>query len=147
MYTEKHHYLAHSPEVAKLFASAASKVVENEPFYRALNQVLNSMVALRGKSVINAEGNGTGANPKVTLNFPVVVCSSFEQIYAVDFYNEAEPTRVEKNFQLEVQYAYLDKQQRQRDDYFLVDFVEYEKIGEFLRTIEEDEKACAMFAA
>jgi hypothetical protein len=147
VYTEKHHYLSQSPKVAKLFASSASKTVENEPFYKALNQVLNSMVALRGKSVINPKVDGPpGSSPKVTLNFPIVICSSFGQIYAVDFYNEEPPALVENNFQLEVQYAYVDRHQHQQDDYFLVDLVKYDQIDEFLRAIDEDERVCAQFA-
>ncbi|HEX20472.1 MAG TPA: hypothetical protein ENG78_06610, partial [Acidiferrobacteraceae bacterium] len=51
MYTDKHHYLSQSPRVAKLFTSSPGKAAENEPFYKALNQVLNGMVSLRGRAI------------------------------------------------------------------------------------------------
>jgi hypothetical protein len=50
-YTRKHHYLSQSEKVAKLFATSASKASENEPFYKALNQVLNAMVSMSGQPI------------------------------------------------------------------------------------------------
>jgi hypothetical protein len=46
--TEKHHYLAQSQRVAKLFATSG-KAQETEPFYKALNQSLNATVSMRGQ--------------------------------------------------------------------------------------------------
>lgn len=147
MYTKKHHYLAQSSKVAKLFATNASKAPENEPFYKALNQALNAMVSMRGQPVSVPALKKSRRTPRVVIEFPVVVCSSFDQIYAVDFYAESQPESIKDNFQLEVRYAYIDRHNNQRDDYFLLDFVEFSQLGKFAEAIDEDAKVAAFFAS
>jgi hypothetical protein len=124
-YTKKHHYLSQNTKVAKLFASSASKASENEPFYKALNQALNAMVSMKRQSVSVPVLKETGRSAKVVLEFPVVVCSSFDQMYSVDFDAESQPESIKDIFQLEVRYAYIDSKSTQRNDYFLLDFVEF----------------------
>jgi hypothetical protein len=136
-YTNKHHYLAQSPKVAKLFATEG-KTPENDPFYKALNQVLNAMVSMRGQLVSVPELKKLQRSPKSVIEFPVVICNSFEHIYSVDFYTESHPVLIKDNFQLEVRYAYFDRQNKHRDDYFLVDFVEYSQLGKFTEVIDKD---------
>jgi len=147
MYTERHHYLSKSRRVAKLFASANGRVQENEPFYKALNQALNGMVSLSGQPVsipLVKEGRRAAS---MVLEFPVVVCNSFSNVYAVDFDRDSSPEQVSENFQLEVQYAYVDRHQNARDDYFLLDFVEFERLGEFMEAINSDAEAAAYLAS
>lgn len=146
-YTERHHYLSKSRRVAKLFASSNSKAMENEPFYKALNQVLNGMVSLSGQPVSVPELKERRRSAKMILEFPVVVCSSFSSVYAVDFDRDSSPEQIADNFQLEVQYAYLDRNQNSRDDYFLLDFVEFERLSEFMEAINRDAQAAAYLAS
>lgn len=146
MYTERHHYLAKSPNVAKLFASNNTRTSENEPFFKALNQALNATVAMRGKSPAHPAIAGRRGGTLVMLEFPVVVCSAFDQLYAVDFLAESDPTPIRENFQLEVQYAYLDRGGNQHDDYFLLDFVEFSQLGTFESAVGEGAKAAAYLA-
>lgn len=147
-YTDKHHYLTHSPRVAKLFASAGSRTGENEPFYKALNQALNGMVSLRGQALSLPEiKRSRQSYPSVILEFPVVVCNSFSSIYSANFDNDSEPTPLTENFQLEVQYAYADRQQNQRDEYFLLDFIEFDQMAQFMELIEEDATSAAYLAS
>ena len=141
VFTEKHHYLSESPRVAKVFASSTSRTAENDPFYKALNQVLNAMVSLRGRPLAIAAVQESRRPISGPLEFPVVVCSSFASIYAADFYNDDNPKLVSDNFQLEVQYAYVDRCQKQRDDYFLLDFVEFERLDKFIEAIDKDAQA------
>jgi hypothetical protein len=108
-YTKKHHYLAQGSKVAKLFATSASKAPENEPFYKALNQSLNAMVSMRGQPISVPALKKSQRSPRAVIEFPVVVCSSFDQIYSVDFYAESQPESIKDNFQLEVRYAYIDR--------------------------------------
>jgi hypothetical protein len=136
-YTNKHHYLAQSPKVAKLFATEG-KSPENEPYYKALNQVLNAMVSMRGQQVSVPALKKLKRSPESVIEFPVVVCSSFEQMYSVDFYTESQAELIEDNFQLEVRYAYLDRRSKQQDDYFLIDFIEYGQLQKFAEAIDED---------
>lgn len=137
-YTEKHHYLAKSPRVAKLFATSGGRSQEAEPFYKALNQSLNATVAMRGMplSVPGLKGRSHGVLK--TLEFPVVVCSSFDNLFAVDFDAETEPQPITQIFQLEVRYAYIDRNGRMRDEYFLLDFVEFKQLDQFAEWINED---------
>jgi hypothetical protein len=146
-YTEKHHYLSQSPQVAKLFCSSTTKAAENEPFYKALNQVLNAMVSMRSQPISLKSVRKSPHSPKGIMDLPVVICSSFEKLYSVGFYSEPEPKQIEKNFQLEVRYAYMDRQAQHRDDYFLLDFVAFEKLEEFMKGIDEGASAAAFLAS
>lgn len=145
-YTKKHHYLAQSPRVAKLFATNVARGTDNDPYYKALNQVLNAMVSMRGGKVTVPALKKRGNRPMAVLEFPVVVCSSFQQVYGVDFYADSEPKTVPDNFQLEIQYAYLDRSGAQRNEHLLLDFVEFDGLKAFVTAIEEDAKAAAFFA-
>lgn len=144
-YTEKHHYLSQSPKVAKLFSSSISKTAENEPFYKALNQALNAMVSMNGQPVSIPSLKKRGRNPKALFEYPIVVCSSFDKIYSVDFHSDTEPEPVQDNFQLEVRYAYIDRREKQRDDFFLLDFVAFDKLAEFATAINNDVDAAQIF--
>lgn len=146
-YTSKHHYLAQSSKVAKLFATSASKALQNEPFYKALNQTLNAMVSMIGRPVTVPALKKSRRSPRAVIEFPVVVCSSFDQIYSVDFYKESKPESIKDNFQLEVRYAYIDRNNNQRDDYFLLDFVEFSQLEKFAEAIDEDARAAAFLAS
>ena len=147
MYRLKHHYLAKCQSVAKLFASSNSRAQENEPFFKALNQALNATVAMRTKSPVHPSLKGRRWGTVVTLDFPVVVCSSFAQLYAVDFLADSEPVSIQDNFQLEVQYAYLDRAASQRDDYFLLDFVEFAQLASYEADLDADAKSAAFLAS
>lgn len=142
--TKKHHYMEGAP-VAKVFASSKSKQSENEPFYRALNQVLNAMVSMRGRPPhIPQPDQAPRSGCKVhVLEFPVVVCSSFESLYATDFYDEAAARPMSGAFQLEVSYAYTDKKGNGREECFLIDFVDFGNIRGFVALLEEDAKGAA----
>jgi hypothetical protein len=145
-YTSKHHYLSGSTRVAKLFASSNARGQESEPFYKALNQALNGLVAMRTQTPqLTLERQGRGST--VVLNFPVVICSSFSQLYAADFGGAHETTQIADNFQLEVQYAFADAAGQSREDLFLLDFVEYDKLPQFIASITEDANVAAFFAA
>lgn len=50
-YTNEHHYLSTCDTVAKVFATA-EKSQEQEPFYKALNQVLNAYVSMQSRPPI-----------------------------------------------------------------------------------------------
>jgi len=145
-YTKKHHYLAQNSKVAKLFATSTSKAPENDPFYKALNQVLSAMVSMRGLPVSLPELKKSQMGLRAVMQFPVVVCNSLDKIYSVDFYTESEPEPIKENFQLEVRYAYIDRQGKQRNEYFLLDFVEFSQLEKFAELIDEDARAAAILA-
>jgi hypothetical protein len=144
-YTQEHHYLSSSLKVAKLFATGG-KAQETDPFYRALNQSLNALVSMRGQP-ISASLTSKSSSPMAVLNFPVVVCSSFEQIFAVDFYSESDPVPVTDNFQLEVRYAYIGQGGSRHSENFLLDFVEFSQLNKFAAALNQDGKAAAYLAS
>jgi len=131
-YTNDHHYLKNSSTVAKLFSTVKKerndgrlRAQENDPFYVALNQVLNAMTSMRSHPITEHVKRARQGSPQKTLSFPIVVCSSFKDLYAVDFYQDSSPRVLKENFQLEVRYAYVDKHQKHQNDYFLIDIVEF----------------------
>jgi hypothetical protein len=46
--------------------------------------------------------------------------------------------QIRDNFQLEVRYAYRDRENNQRNDYFLLDFVEFSQLKKFAEAIDKD---------
>lgn len=143
IYTDKHHYLSETSRVAKLFSSSNARGQEGEPFYKALNQSLNGLISLREQSSPSAENERCLA----VLDFPIVVCSSFENLYSADLDGQHEPAAIRENFQLEVQYAYVAPAGIARDEMFLLDFVEYEKLGPFIAGIKKDAELAGFFAS
>jgi len=145
-YTKEHHYLSTCARVAKVFASETNRGQDFEPFYKALNQVLNAQVSMAGQSPSSPELKRRRGGSQIVINYPIVVCSSFEKLYSTDFYDEIGPVQISDNFQLEVQYAYVDKAGNQRDDHFLVDFVEFSRLPEFALLIARDAEVAAYLA-
>ncbi len=133
----EHHYLKEIP-VAKLSASNVDKTQENEIIYKALNQSLNAMVYYKNTSSIIPE-NKRGIILR-TVNYPIILCSSFDKFYRVGI-GEKEYLKIDQNFQLEVNYAYLDKEKNSQTEYFLIDIVDIDKLELFLKDdIETDIK-------
>lgn len=144
-YTEKHHYFS-GDRVAKLFASSNSKGQEAEPFYKALNQSLNALISLRKQLPRAFSADRQPGGFQVTLDFPVIVCNSFAQLYCADFAGQREAEVIKDNFQLEVQYAYIDSGGNSRDELFLIDVVEYDKLAQFVASLAEDANLAGFFA-
>jgi hypothetical protein len=121
-YTEKHHYLTDS-KVAKLFTPNANK---DDVFYKALNQVLSAMIFHSG------EGLGS-IFPSIspTLNYPLILCNTFRHLYRVDA-EQTTYSKVDQDFQLEVNYAYLTKNRESRSQYFLIDVINFNMFDNFL---------------
>jgi hypothetical protein len=138
LYTQKHHYLGGVDRVAKLFADERKKSSENEMFYKALNQSLNAMVYYRNKESIIKLPNGRINQILLTVNFPIIVCNSFENLYRVEIDSEPDPVNISENFQLEVNYAYLGSNGNNVNEYFLIDILDFNIFNSFLKSIEDD---------
>jgi hypothetical protein len=134
MYTEEHHYISTCDSVAKVFATE-SKSQEQEPFYKALNQVLNAYVSMQSRPATSPNLRESNHGSRIYLNFPVVICSDFSRLFRTDFFQITEPSAIAENFQLEVQYAYTDVAGNPRDDYFLIDFVGFDQLDAFCQKI------------
>lgn len=147
-YTQKHHYLSQSKDVAKLFASGnSSRVNENDPIFKALNQVLNGFVALRRRPPFHPDVQVKGSRKIVAIEFPVIVFSSFSKLYSTEFLTETEPKPISENFQLEVRYAFEGKEGHQVSEYFLLDIIDFEQLDLFEKAIDEDANAAAYLSS
>ena len=145
IFTNHHHYLASEcRKVAKLFSSESRQNTENEVIYKALNQSLNAMVYLRGQEVsqesIWQTQNRFGILPP-TIEMPVILCNSFADFHRVDMEDLGDPKPIDANFQLEVNYAYIDQNKSHKTEYFLIDIVAFDKLDDFLDVLEDDKKA------
>lgn len=147
LYVRRHHYLSRKPDrVAKLFASTKDKQIENDPIYKALNQVLNGTVSLGPRPYLSPELVDSRGQIYV-MSLPVVLCHSFAQFYSVDFLSSTStPTPIVNNFLFDVSYAYMDQEGKQRNRQFAVDFVSFEKLEVFAKELEEDAKAAVQLA-
>jgi hypothetical protein len=141
MFTQQHHYLSSDHKVAKLFASKNKPNVENEVIYKALNQSLNAMVYLRHKASIIPDIPNRKNDILATVELPVILCNSFEKFHRVEMEDSSSPEVIKDNFLLEVNYAYVDQNKNNRNDYFLIDVVSFEKFDDFLNQIESDKDA------
>ena len=74
----------------------------------------------------------------MSLTFPVAVCSSFRNVFAVDFLGKLQPSPQDQNFQLEVRYAHGESSNSPRNEYFLVDFATYDNLAQFTEAISGD---------
>ncbi|MDH5650354.1 MAG: hypothetical protein OEZ39_00630 [Gammaproteobacteria bacterium] len=138
IYKDKHHYLSSSNRVAKLFASESKRAAENEIIYKALNQSLNAMVYNRWDHTILPTKKGKPHRNITSIEYPVIVCNSFNDFYSVDIDSDREPEVINDNFLLEVNYAYIDTNKSHRNRYFLIDIVSFNKLTSFLKVIESD---------
>lgn len=140
-YYSVHHYLADEHQtVAKLFSSKSGRTQENDPFYKALNQVINGMVSMRSRRISiptknypDCDGEGMSR-----FQYPLVVCNSFDKIFRVDFDSLDKPSKQEDGFLFEIQYAYIDQGRRMRNEHFLVDFIEYEGLDVFSNVLKKE---------
>lgn len=140
-YNKRHHYLEEGSEkVAKLFADGGRRSGDNELFYKALNQSLNATVYYRDRgSIIDYEpGSNTEPNIIGTLNFPIIVCNGFEKLYRVDIGEDLDPSEISDNFQLEINYAYINSAGNSCNEYFLIDILQYEQLTAFCEKLKKD---------
>jgi hypothetical protein len=137
-YRKDHHYLKDQERVAKLFAGSNNRNLENEVIYKALNQSLNAMVYHRYSESIIPESTAAHSNILQTLEYPLIVCNNFEKFLRTDVDTDDDPIPIENNFQLEVNYAYMDTEKDHRKEFFLIDIVDFNKLDDFLRVIDDD---------
>lgn len=134
---EKHHYFADVP-VAKLFASDKSRSEDNEVINKAINQNLNATVYYRGNPVKLITINSHYVEKILKrISYPLIVVNSFENFHSTAMDGDGETVSITEPFQLEVNYAYIDKERNSHNEYFLIDVVSLDKLTEFLSTIEK----------
>lgn len=138
VYKDDYHYLKDKGKVAKLFAGENNRNIENEVIYKALNQSLNAMVYHRHSESIIPKQSNRQQDILHTIEFPLIVCNSFEKFIRTEIDASEEPKPITNNFQLEVNYAYLNSDKKTVSEFFLIDVVDYNKLDQYLNVIEED---------
>ena len=96
------------------------------------------MVYYRNKGSIIKLPNGRNVSILKTVNYPVIVCNSFENLYRVEIDTDADPLNITENFQLEVNYAYMTSSGSNKNEYFLIDILAFDLFDSFLGEIEVD---------
>ena len=76
-----------------------------------------------------------------TVNYPVIVCNSFDNLYRVEIDSDADPLSISDNFLLEVNYAYITSKGNNINEYFLIDIVNFDLFDNFLKKIVTDAEA------
>jgi hypothetical protein len=137
-FTDRHHYLSHGGEVAKVYTSSGERTAENDPLFKAINQSLNATVAMRGKPTSLPHLKRSRVGAAALLQMPVVVCSSFSGFYRANFFGEPEAAPLAEAFQLDIQYAYGGANTGLTEEHFLLDFVPYDGLSEFQAMIDSD---------
>lgn len=137
----EHHHMRGVTSVAKLFASEGKRNEDNDPIFRALNQVLNGYVHNKGGELLIPARNTEGVT---LLEYPVIVFSDFSLFYRTDVKQSREPVLIDDNFLLELNYAFVDKQKNGRRDYFLVDMVAFDGLNTFLQSLDHEIKHVQM---
>jgi hypothetical protein len=141
-YTKKHHYLSTNTKVAKLFAGETKRNFENEVIYKALNQSLNAMVYHRHTGTIIPNERDNYRDPILrTVELPIILCNSFNNFFRVEMDDQSSPYNIDDNFQLEVNYAYTNSKNRNIDEFFLIDVVDFSKLDNFLSLLDADIEA------
>ena len=69
----------------------------------------------------------------------------FEKLYRVEIGTDVEPSNISDNFQLEINYAYMTSNGNNRNEYFLIDILNFDLIENFLDKIEADTKLVSSF--
>jgi hypothetical protein len=133
-YTQQHHYMS-DEMVAKLFTSEKNKDLSNEPIYKAINQSLNAMIYFRYETPIQREDQGILR----AVCSPIIILNDFKKIFGVNIGESSYSNITDKFFQLEINYAYLDTNKRNINEYFLIDVVDFSYLADFLREIETND--------
>lgn len=83
---------------------------------------------------------GPRGNPEIllTVEYPVILCHSFDNFYMVTIDEQSSPSKIHDNFQLEVNYAYMKNNGRHINDYFLIDVICFDFLKDFLDCVELD---------
>lgn len=69
------------------------------------------------------------------------MCNDFNNLYKINVDGNNNPEKIKENFQLEINYAYLDKDKNNQNKDFLIDIVNFEFLNDFLEKIKKDIEA------
>ena len=123
-----HHYLANDL-VAKLYRTEG-KNPDGDPIYKAITQCLNATIYYRNHSTDLRSKMNHISEPLVDLNYPLIVCTSFDKISAKNTTTDSAAHPITKSFEIEVDYAYT-KKSNQIEEMFYVDVLNVSDMSSF----------------
>lgn len=122
-YPPLHHHYLREEGVAKRW----DKNGHSDPLYEAMNGVLNGQIFFQDHHL---------PGERYVVDFPIIVVDSYTNLHKRDLTNSSGYTDITKNFQIEVDYSYTDKDRKSKTGYFLVDVVDKAGLGAFLADLE-----------
>ena len=145
VYTKELHY-GEENKVIKMFCGETegkqSKDTENEPIFKAVNQVLNSLIFFRDRKDLGlwTEKELAATIKGGIVSFPMVIYKTDSNIFCKNIGDQNWSTYDVDYLQLETRYAFEQKIPTGgllRSEYFLVDLLPEEKITKFVGYIEK----------
>ncbi len=139
---EKFHYLSNE-KVAKLFSTNTNR---EDIIYKAMSQCLHAKIYYDqwfNKPIYKQFKNPARTKTKI-LKYPVIICDNFNQLKEINFEGDYKHgyKDIKDYFQLELNYTYLDRDRTSaRQDYFLIDVVDFNHLEEFLGGLEKEVKS------
>ena len=133
-FSDRHHYVENVKQVAKLFSSGGDRNAENDPIYRAVTQCLGGLIHNRRMQHLVSRG----AERMFTIPYPVILWSGGERFYRTEVQDSNSIQKVEANFLLEVDYAYLGLNGQAVREYFLIDVINFAQLDVFLSALNRD---------
>lgn len=128
---QRHHYIQDT-RVAKLFSSEKSKDLVNEPIYKAINQNLNALIYFRHEASMLLQDQQILS----TVCYPIIILNDFTKIFSVNIGENTYSNVMDKFFQMEINYAYMDTNKHNMNEYFLIDVVDFSHLDAFLSEIQ-----------
>lgn len=120
-----HHY-TREDDVMKL----GSKKGNYDPLYEGMNGCLNATV-FNTQHLVSVSPN--------TIDFPIIAVDNFKNLYKRNLNNENGYEDIVDNFQMEVNYSFIDKQGKPATKYFLLDIVNGDKLQDFLDMLDKND--------
>jgi hypothetical protein len=134
---QEHHYFSDVP-VAKLFSSEKGRSEDNELMNKAINQNLNALVYYRNRTDLILKNSNIHNQVLRRVPYPIIAVNSFEHFFHTSMSDDTGKVEsITEPFQLEVNYAYIDKDRSSRNEYFLIDVVSFDKLSGFLSMLEK----------
>ncbi len=120
-YAEGYHYVE-GDWVASRWQQSDCDIIED-----AKHKVLKALIASQNEELEYYE-----------IKYPIIIINDFEQLAKRED-GENNYSKINDNFQIEVNYSYKDKEKNSINKYFLVDLVSFSLLSDFISKLEEND--------
>lgn len=126
------HYL-HQEKVAKLFSPNANN---EDVIYKAISQSLTAQrfYGLSDRLIFKKENHFAYQDIVKTVRYPIILCDNFENLFELKEEGAKYTySRIPSSFLIEAYYTFEKSDQA---DYILIDVVDINRLGDFLKNLE-----------